>query len=120
MTGGRPDRISPVDKGPQQRAARTEALFRETNEAIERGLWPGDQQDAVRFRCECAHLDCHTIIRLTLPEYEHVRENPRRFVIAFGHEVPEAETVVERRDDYLVVEKRGESGAEAERLDPRS
>lgn len=104
----------------QERAARTEALFRETNEAIERGLWPGDQEDAVRFRCECAQLDCHTILRLTLPEYEYVRQNPRRFVVAVGHELPEAEVVVERHDDYLVVEKRGVSGAEAARLDPRS
>jgi hypothetical protein len=109
-----------VDDLTQQRAARTEALFRETNEAIERGLWPGDQQDSVRFRCECAQMDCHTILRLTLPEYEYVRENPRRFVVAFGHEVPEAEIIVERHEDYLVVEKRGVSGAEAERLDPRS
>jgi hypothetical protein len=109
-----------VDDRPQQRAARTEALFRQTNEAIERGLWPGDQEDAVRFRCECAQMDCHTILRLTLPEYEHVRQNPRRFVVAAGHEVPEAEVVVERHEDYLVVEKRGVSGAVAERLDPRS
>jgi hypothetical protein len=109
-----------VNDLPQERAARTEALFRETNEAIERGLWPGSQRDDVRFRCECAQLDCHTILRLTLPEYESIREHPRRFVVAIGHEVPEAEIVVERHEDYLVVEKRGASGAEAERLDPRS
>jgi hypothetical protein len=111
--------MSGVNDRLKERAARTEALFRETNEAIERGLWPGDQRD-VRFRCECAQLDCHTIIRLTLPEYEYVRDHPRRFVVAVGHEFPEAETVVERHEDYLVVEKRGVSGAEAERLDPRS
>lgn len=105
----------------KERAARTESLFRETNEAIERGLWPaGDQDDAVRFRCECAQLDCHTILRLTLSKYEYVREDPRRFVVASGHELPEAEVVVERHDEYLVVEKRGASGAEAARLDPRS
>lgn len=109
-----------MDDRPQRRAARTEALFRETNEAIERGLWPASQQDAVRFRCECAQIDCHTILRLTLPEYENVRDHPRRFVVAYGHETPEAEVVLERHDDYLVVEKRGVSGAEAERLDPRS
>ncbi len=105
---------------PQRRAARTEALFRETNEAIERGLWPGDQGDAVRFRCECSQMECHTIIRLTLSEYEYARDHPRRFVIAKGHETPGAEVVVETHDDYVLVEKRGASGAEAERLDPRS
>jgi len=104
---------------PQERAARTEALFRETNEAIERGVWPGDRRETVRFRCECSQMECHTIITLTLAEYEYVRDHPRRFVIAVGHENPQAEDVVERHDDHLVVEKRGLSGAEAERLDPR-
>lgn len=103
-----------------QRAARTEALFRETNEAIERGLWAADPEEAVRFRCECSHIDCHTIVKLTLPEYERVRDNPRRFVVAAGHETPELEDVIERHDEYLVVEKKGASGTEAERLDPRS
>lgn len=112
--------MPPVDYRPQERAARTEALFRETNEAIERGLWPGNRDEAVRFRCECSQTDCHTILRLTVPEYEHIRANPRRFVVAVGHETPEAEVVVERHDDYLVVQKIGVSGVEAERLDPRS
>lgn len=103
-----------------QRDARTEALFRETNEAIERGLWAADPGEAVRFRCECSDMDCHTIVNLTLPEYERIRDSPRRFVVATGHESPELEDVVERHGDYLIVEKRGAPGAEAERLDPRS
>lgn len=105
---------------PQRRAARTEALFRETNEAIERGLWPGDKREPIRFRCECAQMDCRTILTLTVAEYESVRDNPRRFLVAHGHETPDAEIVVERREGYLVVEKLGVSGAEAERLDPRT
>jgi hypothetical protein len=103
-----------------QRAARTEALFRETNEAIERGLWAADPHEAVRFRCECSKMDCNTIVNLTLSEYEQVRDNPRRFVVATGHENPEIEDVIERHPDYLVVEKRGVPGAVVERLDPRS
>ena len=109
-----------MDLQPQRRAARTEALFRETNEAIERGVWPADRQEAIRFRCECSRMECHTIITLTLDEYEYVRDHPRRFVIAPGHVTPGAETVVEQHQDFLVVEKTGVSGAEAERLDPRS
>lgn len=109
-----------MEEQPQRRAARTEALFRETNEAIERGLWPGDRRKEIRFRCECAQMDCRTILTLSLPEYESVRKNPRRFLIAPGHQAADAEIVVERRDGYLVVEKLGVSGAEAERLDPRT
>lgn len=109
-----------MDVQPQRRAARTEALFRETNEAIERGLWAVSGQEDVRFRCECSQMDCNTILKLTLSKYEQVRDNPRRFVIAVGHETPQAEDVIERHRDYLVVEKLGLSGEEAERLDPRS
>lgn len=104
--------------GSDQRVARNEALFREANEAIERGLWPGEGHQ-VRFRCECAALDCAQTVELKLGEYERVRANPSRFVLVPGHQLPEFETVVEEGPDYVVVEKRGKAGEVAERLDPR-
>lgn len=109
-----------MSEGPERRAARTESLFRATNEAIERGLWPGDEQDAVRFRCECARVDCHGVIELPVDEYEAVRRDPRQFLILPGHESPDLELVVARHDGYLVVEKQGAAGEEAELRDPRS
>jgi hypothetical protein len=36
-----------------------------------------------------------------------------------GHQLPEFETVVEERSDYVVVEKRGAAGEAAEQLDER-
>jgi hypothetical protein len=36
-----------------------------------------------------------------------------------GHELPEIETVVATRPGYLIVEKRDQAGAVAERTDPR-
>lgn len=106
--------------GPERRAAATESLFRATNEGIERGLWPGDEDQIVRFRCECARIDCHGVIELPVAEYEAVRQDPRHFLVLPGHEAPQHEAVVERHEGYLVVEKQGEAGAEAERRDPRS
>ncbi len=100
-------------------AGANEALFRQINEAIERGQWPGEELSAVGFRCECARLGCTDIISLSVDDYQRVRANPRRFVIADGHEVPAAETVVERRSGYLVVEKRDAAGEVAEATDPR-
>ena len=38
-------------------------------------------------------------------EYAAVRQNPRRFLVAPTHEVPDVETVVERKPGYFVIEK---------------
>ena len=73
----------------------------------------------MRFRCECARLECNSAIELSLSEYERVRGNPRRFVILPGHELSDVDVVVERRPGYVVVEKHGRAGAVAESEDPR-
>ncbi len=103
----------------QRRIARNEDVFREVNEGIARGQWPGEDDALIGFRCECARLGCNQLIELKIADYEAVRANPRRFVVALGHEVPEGETVVRECAGYLVVEKRGEAGREAESRDPR-
>jgi hypothetical protein len=108
-----------MDGGSRGRIGRNEALFREVNEAIERGLWPGEDEAPVRFRCECARFDCDMMVELRVREYERVREHPRRFFVLVGHEVPDVEEIVEMHGDYVVVEKRGQSGAVARELDPR-
>lgn len=104
----------------ERRMAANEDVFRGVNEGIVRGQWPGDPEAPIGFRCECARLGCNVLVALTLAQYEAVRENPRRFVIVDGHEVPEVEVLVERHDEYAVVEKVGAAGDEAERQDPRT
>ena len=47
-----------MDGEDQRRTAANEAMFREPNEAIERGRWPGEDDEPVGFRCECARLGC--------------------------------------------------------------
>lgn len=108
-----------MDDVSNQRIGANESLFRETNEGIERGLWPAEDQ-RVPFRCECARPDCAQPVRLTPDEYERVRANPRRFAVVAGHEIARAEFVVERHPGYLLVEKVGEAASVAEELDPRS
>lgn len=102
-----------------RRVGRNEGLFREVNDAIARGLWPGEEDRLVAFRCECARLDCNQPVRLTLAEYERVRSHPRRFVVLRGHVIAHTETVVENHAGYVVVEKQQEAGAVAEAMDPR-
>jgi hypothetical protein len=109
-----------MDDELQRRLAPTESVFREVNEGIERGQWPGEDSDLVRFRCECARLGCNLLLELTLTEYEHVRAHSRRFLMIDGHQVPELEEVVERRPGYVVVQKLDEAGEKTEESDPRS
>jgi hypothetical protein len=100
-----------------RRLAANENVFRDVNEGIVRGQWPGDPEAPVGFRCECARLGCNDLVALTLGEYERVRAHPRRFLIVTGHGLPEVEMVVERHGSYTIVEKTGEAGKEAERRD---
>ncbi len=108
-----------MDERIQRRIAANESAFREVNEAIERGLWQGEADSLVAFRCECASLDCDRLVELTPNEYEHVRSDPRRFFLLRGHELPEVEVVVETHERYVVVEKVAVAGATAQANDPR-
>jgi len=104
-----------VDEETTRRIALNEVTYRKINEAI-RGK-PADGE--ITFVCECARLGCNRLIQLSRAAYEAVRRDPRRFVIVPGHEIAEAEDVVEQHDHYAVVEKRGEGAEIAERTATR-
>ena len=101
----------------QRRMALAEANGRRINEAIERGR---RERGSAAFVCECGRIGCSTTIGLTLDEYEHVRSDFDRFVLATGHETPDIEDVVERHAGYVVVRKRGAGAEIALDTDPRS
>jgi hypothetical protein len=104
----------------QERIGRNEATFRSINEDIERGRDAEDDHTLVGFVCECGSAECSRLIELTPAEYEHVRSDPCCFAIVDGHEIVEAETVVERHPRYAVVRKLEASGAVAKETDPRA
>jgi hypothetical protein len=106
------------DEG-QRRLAHNEALFREVNEGIQRGHWPGDEGAPVGFRCECARIGCNAIVSLPAREYERIRGHPRWFLVLPGHELGEVEKPIERAAGYSVVEKEAEAGRVAAATDPR-
>jgi hypothetical protein len=108
-----------VNEKVEDRLASNESVFREINEAIERGQWPGEEDASVRFRCECAQLGCNELLEASVHEYERVRAHGRRFLVVPGHERDDVEVVVETRPGHLVVEKRGQAGATAAETDPR-
>jgi hypothetical protein len=71
--------------------------------------------------CECADGDCTERLEIPVSEYEQVRSDPRRYIVVPGHELPEFESIVDRRDGYDVVQKReGEPAELARETDPRS
>jgi hypothetical protein len=87
----------------EERLARNEVLFRNVNERIvELGDEWGGEHDLI---CECANTDCMAVMRLTVAEFERLREDSHRFAVLPGHELPDVEDVVERNERYLVVEK---------------
>src|SRR3712207_3271995 len=90
-----------------ERVAWNQALYRVANERMR--AWPErqdqDPAEGVTYFCECADSGCRELIRMAPEEYEAVRADSRRFVIAPGHVFPEAERVAEEHDAYAVVEK---------------
>ncbi len=108
----------PGDGAPQARKmAENQALFREVNERIKD---VAEDSANVRFLCECASLECTTMLDLSMAEYERIRNSPVRFPVALGHDYPEVESVVEETDRYAVVQKHGEAAEVVAERDPRS
>ena len=104
----------------EARMARTESAFREVNEAIAKTAERFDAEHA-DFVCECADPHCAHRLTAELEDYEEVRAEPTRFLIAPGHEVRSIERVVDRTEDYNVVEKFGATVAQIVRaLNPRA
>lgn len=104
----------------RQRLGANEAVFREINEGIERGHWPGEEDSPISFRCECARLGCNELVELKVRDYERVRSSPRQFIVIRGHERLDTEVVVELHPDYVVVEKVAQAGERAVDTDPRA
>jgi hypothetical protein len=84
-----------------------EAMFREVNERIE-GLAEtfGLGEQPLDLICECGDVSCAQQIRLNGKEYEALRKEPTFFAVYPGHEIPDVEDIVERRDGYDVIRKR--------------
>lgn len=108
-------------KQQEERLALNEVLFREVNERIQEVADQfGAGEGTYEFLCECSDPECGERVALTREEYESVRADARRFVVAKGHAIPEIEQVVQQATDHVVVEKEGEAADLAIHLDTRS
>jgi hypothetical protein len=106
----------------EERIGRNEVLFREINERLKEMQETFDvPSERAEFVCECGDADCTKQITMSIADYERLRADATTFAVVPGHEVPDVETVLERREGYLVVRKRsGEAATLAESADPRA
>jgi hypothetical protein len=111
-----PDSPLPLDV----RLAQNEDRARSFNEKLERDDSRRDADGVAEFVCECGNADCSQTIAMPIAEYEGIRRNPKRFVVALGHKADAVEVVVEEKPSYTVVEKVGQPGEVAEDLDDRN
>src|SRR5215213_8942046 len=106
----------------QLRAAQNQALFREVNERIESLNGPFTAEAPISdLVCECADGACTERIGVTATEYERVRGDGSRFLVApaDSHYFADVERVVERHERFWVVEKFEHAGRVASSLHPR-
>jgi hypothetical protein len=107
-----------VDDAQKGRLAQNEDFFREVNEKINaKAESHGRDAHEYEFFCECSDPSCVERVKLTLAEYEHIRAEPKRFVVQKDHVIREIEHVVEAVADHMVIEKHGEAGRVAVELE---
>jgi hypothetical protein len=116
--------IPPVDT-TAERVARNESVFRDANERIEAAADDMEHLDEVPLICECPIQSCTELVRVSREDYELARSDGAWFLVAEGHEVVtfdglEIARVKYRRDGFTIMEKVGETGEVARRLDPRT
>ena len=105
----------------QKQVGRNEHEARAANEIVsvesERARVLG--HEAIAVLCECGDRECHLPLTMNVTDYEEVRSQPDHFAVLDGHEILDAERVVARRDEYLIVQKYGDAGKVATDGDPR-
>jgi hypothetical protein len=105
---------------PDERKGENEALFRELNERLERqAVEKQAAGDSFEIVCECSLETCTQRLSVTFADYELVREDGTRFIVATGHTDPGTERIVSGRVGYDVVEKLGLAAEAAAERDPR-
>ncbi len=106
------------------RIAANENLLRERNEQSKAAnavhVWVNPPFPD--WTCECGDATCSDPIRVSIDEYEAVRAEPTRFMVAPGseHVAPEVERIVQRGERFWIVEKAGIGAEMSKELDPRA
>jgi hypothetical protein len=98
----------------ETRSCQTNEWIQEANDKF------GADSPMDEYRCECSDRQCVDVVSLTRSEYEAVRADGMRFIIAVDHENPELDRLVAVHERYSVVAKLpGEPARIALDSDPR-
>jgi hypothetical protein len=103
----------------KERIAVNEGLFRNANERTAQWEEVRKGEEPTLYVCECANPDCRRRISLTLEEYERVRQDSKHFAIVQGHQIPDAETVIDEHGEWIVIEKNEEVSETVRAMDQR-
>jgi hypothetical protein len=85
------------------RIARTESLFRDVNERIAESA--GRFGSDAAFICECDDASCTHRIATSIEAYEEARAEGAQFIVTDAHVNNDVERVVEKTDDFTLIEK---------------
>lgn len=77
-------------------------LFRAVNERIHE--LAGEPLGEYSFMCECDDETCTQVVRMTVEEYEALRQTTAAFAVLPGHRHP-GDEVVGRNETHVVVHK---------------
>ena len=103
-----------------EQQSRNEALLREVNERIAEVDKSAEENNFAQeetlfeFLCECGSSEgeaglCEERVLMTINEYDQVRSQDDRFVVAPGHESDWLECVAARTERFVIVDKRPEA-----------
>ena len=103
----------------KERIAANETLFRAANERMAGWEEQHSRNTLETYYCECADVECRDRIHLSKADYERIRSNSAHFGVVPGHEVLDVETVIEKHEDWAIVEKPSDVADIVESTDPR-
>ncbi|HEU5244225.1 MAG TPA: hypothetical protein VFU33_07485 [Gaiellaceae bacterium] len=65
----------------------SEGIFEQVNDSIRSLATPGPATETWEFICECADVTCHSMVSLTLLEFDELRAaSPSRPILATVHD----------------------------------
>jgi hypothetical protein len=88
-----------------EQLAQRQNLFRDANERIEYAAATVGHVGRRPFICECSLDGCVERIEVESAVYDEVRGHKARFLTLPGHEIAAIEVIVERNEEYQIVEK---------------
>lgn len=94
----------------KHKLAENEVIFREVNTEVADFVKDANgygHTTELPFYCECSNTHCKKRIVLTPNIYKSFHKNQRQFIILAGHQHPEVEKIIKKKDSIYVVEKFG-------------